>query len=99
MHSVGTMVVIGFKMLRFPKRNSTLEEETGYISTLKHYIGATEHVCNIKCKITVDKFRSCTSHKQWLSFFCVANIMKHGNILFETQGYTTVMFPHDFGTI
>ena len=27
-------------------------------------LGAAEYVCNIKYKITVDKFRSCTSHKQ-----------------------------------
>jgi hypothetical protein len=27
-------------------------------------LAATEYICNIKCKITVDKFRSCTSHKQ-----------------------------------
>ena len=27
-------------------------------------LAATEYICNIKCKITVDKFRSCTYHKQ-----------------------------------
>ena len=43
------------KTWQVPRRNSILEEKTGYISTLKRLI---------KCKITVDKFRSCTSHKQ-----------------------------------
>ena len=36
MHSFRTMVVIRFKMWQIPRRNSTLEEKTGYISTLKH---------------------------------------------------------------
>jgi hypothetical protein len=41
-------------------------------------LAATEYVCNIKCKITVDKFRSCTSHNFLL--FVWQNIMKFGNI-------------------
>ena len=54
---------------------------------------------------TVNKFRSCTSHKQ---SFCVANIMKTGYIYMFTkhvyilvwnQGYATFMFPYDCGTI
>jgi len=60
MHSFRTIVVIRFKMWQIPRRNSTLEEKTDL-----HFeaLAATEYVCNIKYKITVDKFRSCTSHK------------------------------------
>ena len=38
MHSFRTMVVIRFKMGQIPRINSTLEEKTGYISTLKHEV-------------------------------------------------------------
>ena len=41
-----------------------------------------ECVCDIKCKLAVNEFRSCCSHKQQLSFFCLANITNIGNILF-----------------
>ena len=36
MHSIRTMVVIRFRMWQIPRINSTLEENTGYVSTLKH---------------------------------------------------------------
>ena len=36
---------------------------------LSEALDTIEYVCDITCKITVDKFRSCTSHNHKLSLF------------------------------
>ena len=49
----------------------------------------------------MDEFRSCTSHKQYVSSFlcCKKTSCKLEIYCFETWGFTTVMFPYDCGTI
>jgi len=69
------MVVIRFKMWQIQKINSTLEEETNGNKIYLHFeaLGTTE----IKCKIAVEKLRSCPSFLTIVILsFCMANIMK-----------------------
>ena len=76
MHSFKTMVVMRFKLWQIPRKKHPRKENKIYF----HFeaLGATEYVYyNIKRKITVDKFGSCTSHKQYIVIFFVANITEN----------------------
>jgi len=64
MHSFGTMVVNnGSKCGKFQEESFHPRRENRIYLHFEA-LGATEYVCNIECKIAVDKFRSCTSHTQ-----------------------------------
>jgi len=64
------------------KKKSTLEEKTGYISTLMHWVQQNMYVTKKDAKIQWIS----SSHVLFINnicpYFCVANVMKNGSILF-----------------